>query len=150
MIAIRKILCPVDFTDTSREAIRWACGLARTFDATLALVHVYQPPGYALPEGVIIAGPKVMSDLLEAVERELARERATAEDFGAPRIETRAVQGVASQEIVRLAREESYDLIVMGTHGRTGLAHALLGSVAERVIRGAPCPVLTVRPRSTV
>jgi nucleotide-binding universal stress UspA family protein len=145
MRAIRKILVPVDFSEPSREALRFACDLARRYEAQVTLLHAYQLPGYAFPEGYLVAGPASVNDLLGLVDKALAEARREAEAEGV-KVETRAVMGVAFAEIVRAAREGGFDLVVMGTHGRTGLKHALLGSVAEKVVRKAPCPVLTVRP----
>lgn len=146
MVRVRKVLCPIDFSEPSAEALHFAVALARRFDATLTLVNVYAVPGYALPEGAVLLGPKVMADVLAETERGLREWKARAERLGARRVDTLAAQGAADAEIVRVAREGAYDLIVMGTHGRTGLKHVLLGSVAEKVVRRAPCPVLTVRP----
>lgn len=145
MRPIRKILVPVDFSDPSRDAMRFACDLAKRYEASVTLLHVYQVPGYALPEGYILAGPETVAELMSAIDKGMAGVKREAEAEGVRDVATSVVQGVAFAEIVRAAREGMIDLIVMGTHGRTGLKHALLGSVAEKVLRKAPCPVLTVR-----
>jgi nucleotide-binding universal stress UspA family protein len=86
-----------------------------------------------------------VADLTADLEKSLEAEARSVEDAGVAAVHTMLIQGVAQAEIVRLASEQGFDLIVMGTHGRTGLRHALLGSVAEKVVRKASCPVLTVR-----
>jgi nucleotide-binding universal stress UspA family protein len=145
MARVRKILCAVDFSEPSREALHYAADLAARFGADLVLLHVYQLPGYAFPEGIVLAGPEVLADLLGRIDASLQSWRTEAVARGANRVEITTAQGAPWSEIVRTAGEGGYDLVVVGTHGRTGLGHALLGSVAERVVRKAPCPVLTVR-----
>ena len=86
-----------------------------------------------------------LASMISGFEEHLDEAKAEAEAAGAVRTETKLLEGIAHSEIVSFAQEFGYDLIVMGTHGRTGIMHALLGSVAERVLRKAPCPVLTVR-----
>lgn len=143
-MTIRKILVPIDFSAHSREAQKWAADLARRYDATLTLLHVYQPISYALPEGYVLPSANLLADLEVSLGRALDEAKKELEQD--VRVDTALVQGVPFAEIVRFAREGSYDLIALSTHGRTGLRHALLGSVAEKVVRKASCPVLTVRP----
>lgn len=88
----------------------------------------------------------MLQDLADGAQRHLDEWRAAAEGLGAPRVETAKEAGEPAAEIVAFARERGVDLLVLGTHGRTGLEHALMGSIAERVVRKAHCPVLTVRP----
>lgn len=142
---IRKILVPLDFSALSKEALPWAIDLARRHDASITLVHVYQPISFALPEGYVLPAPSALADLEVSLGKSLDDARRDVEKSGL-RVDTKIVQGVPFAEIVRLAREGSYDLVVLSTHGRTGIRHALLGSVAEKVVRKAQCPVLTVRP----
>jgi nucleotide-binding universal stress UspA family protein len=143
---IRKILVPTDFSAHSKEAQAWAAELARRYDASLTLVHVYQPISYALPEGYVLPSANLLADLEVSLGRALDDAKKQLEASSGLRVDTALMQGVPFAEIVRFAREGSYDLIVLSTHGRTGLRHVLLGSVAEKVVRKAPCPVLTVRP----
>jgi universal stress protein A len=138
-----KILCPVDFSEPSREALVAAADLARTFDASLTLVHVYQLPLAAVPE--MSVDPELYGMMGKRADEELARLTQEALGLGVRRVESTRLEGVAWDVIVKLARDGRVDLVVMGTHGRTGLRHALLGSVAERVVRHASCPVLVVR-----
>jgi nucleotide-binding universal stress UspA family protein len=143
---IRHILAPTDFSDYSKKAISDAFELARTFGAKLSLLHVIEPPPYPI-EG--FAPSAVGADLLGDLEQQASTELAQVlPDAQEATVEvTRAVAiGSPSQKIVETAEAEHVDLIVMATHGRTGLSHLLIGSVAERVVRTAPCPVLTIRP----
>jgi nucleotide-binding universal stress UspA family protein len=136
---IRHILTPTDFSAPATQAVTGAFELAQTFGAKLSLLHVIEVPAYAIE----VALP------LEALERDARRELARLlPEAEAAHVEvTRLVNmGVPSQNIVETAAAEQVDLIVMATHGRTGLSHLVLGSVAERVVRLAPCPVLTIRP----
>jgi nucleotide-binding universal stress UspA family protein len=147
---IRKLLVAIDFSTHSAEATRVAAALARRFDAALTLVHVHDPMAYALPDGFTFVPPPQFSSLCEAFEAQLAEAKQQALEAGAPRVHTQLLRGTVETEIVELAARGEFDLIVVGTHGRTGLGHLLLGSVAERVVRMASCPVLTTkapRPR---
>ncbi|HZZ85134.1 MAG TPA: universal stress protein [Anaeromyxobacteraceae bacterium] len=141
----KKVLCPVDFSDPARGAMKAAAEIARQFDGELLLFHAYQLPGYTLPEGSVVASPRMLQDLADQAETHLEEWKRLAEGMGAPRVTIEKGIGEPAFEIVELARERGCDLVVVGTHGRTGFAHALLGSTAERVVRRAGCPVLTVR-----
>lgn len=138
-------LVPIDFSEYAEQALDYAIRLAGTLKARLTLLHVVQPipmtgvdMGVALPE-------TYLQELEEEVQRsmEAALARVTAAGLTAERI---VLYGVPFQEIIETAKAYQVDLIVMGTHGRTGFMHILLGSVAERVVRLAPCSVLVVRP----
>jgi nucleotide-binding universal stress UspA family protein len=145
--AIRKILVPTDFSPASDEAIDVALSIAKLASAEILLQHVYQLPTYAFPDGVVVATPDVMGDILSSIKRHMDAAEGRVRAAGV-KVSKVTDEGAAWSEIVRRAEKEKYDLIVMGTHGRAGLAHLFLGSVAERVIRKAPCPVVTVRPRA--
>ena len=140
------ICCPIDFSDASRAALEVAADLARRNGAELWLLHAYPVPGYTFPDGSVVASPKMLQDLSDAAQRHLDEWRTIAEGAGAPRVETAKEAGEPAGEIVAFARERGVDLLGLGTHGRTGIEHALMGSIAERVVRKAHCPVLTVRP----
>jgi nucleotide-binding universal stress UspA family protein len=144
-MSFHKILCPTDFSEGSRQALRLAIEKLGT-DSQLVLVHVWQPPYVYGPDA---GGPgQVMTETKALAENELERWKAEAEQLGAPRVSAVLVTGAPWHEVVELAqRDPEIDLIVMGTHGYTGLSHVLLGSVAEKVVRHAPCPVLAVRIR---
>jgi nucleotide-binding universal stress UspA family protein len=142
---IRRILHPTYFSEQSEAAWTWAELMARTFGAELHLLHVLQEPVAVLPESSLAVAPPAVNlpELAESAQHGL--ERLTAASPG--RVTARVVRhGPAAEEIARYASDAGIDMIVMGTHGRTGLAHVLLGSVAEKVVRKACCAVLTVRP----
>ena len=142
---VRRILCAVDFSDPSHEALHYGSDLARLFDAELLLFHVYHVPGYGMPEGsLVLPGPETMARLFARIDERLAGWKNEALERGAPRVTVATAQGSAWHEIVERAKD-GCQLVVVGTHGHTGLRHVLLGSVADRVVRHAPCPVLTVR-----
>ena len=145
MKAYEKILVPVDFTVHSSEAIRRAVDLAQHYSASLALIYVYEPLDYALPEGYALYTPEQVGRLMDEFKERLRAVVRDVEAMGVSRVESHVLNGSAAVEIVNFATEHGCDLVVMGTHGRTGLSHLLMGSVAERVLRTAPCPVLTVK-----
>jgi nucleotide-binding universal stress UspA family protein len=140
MTHIQTILHPTDFSDSSKSAYRVACALARDYGARLIVLHVAQPPVVIYDEAGRLLPHR--TDYREAAMRELAKLPLPGELV---RVEHRLGGGEAAAEILRVARESGADLIVVGTQGRTGLARVLIGSVAEDVLREAPCPVLTVR-----
>lgn len=142
----KRILCPVDFSGASRVAMKAAAELAARFGAELTLFHAYPLPGYTLPEGTILPSSASLQELARETEEHLAAWKVEAELAGAGRVAVAQAVGEPAGEIVAFARSGAFDLVVVGTHGRTGLSHVLLGSVAERVVRRSPCPVLTFRP----
>ena len=145
---LKRILVPTDFTDPSHDALATAMAFARKFGATLDLVHVAVEAAYPLPPPVdVITMPIDLSPVLDRAAAGLAAEEARVRAAGVP-CETAMLIGRADQEIVKRAKDTAADLIVMGTHGRSGLAHALLGSNAERVVQHTPCPVLIVPRRA--
>jgi universal stress protein A len=145
MKPFQKILVPVDFSPHSAEAVRVAADLARRFESSLTLVHVYDPLVYALPDGFTYMPQPAIDQLLQAFSDQLAQTKREALEAGAPRVDTQVLQGIVAGAIIDRATRGAFDLIVMGTHGRTGMQHVLVGSTAERVVRLATCPVLTVK-----
>lgn len=139
----KRICCAVDFSESARVALETAAGLAKDAGATLALVHAYAVPA---PVGDFLVTPKDLGQLASAeAERTMKRWQEEAERrCGAP-VKAAVVAGDAADEVIRFARTEAADLVVVGTHGRTGLKRLVLGSVAERVVREAPCAVLVAR-----
>jgi nucleotide-binding universal stress UspA family protein len=139
---VRHILIAHDFGETAEQALAFGLGLAEKLGARVTLVHVYELPTFGFPDG-----PAMSAQMAGQIER-AARTAldAVAMRVGGPEKGVVGVlrQGAAWSEIVALAGELKADLIVMGTHGRRGLSRMLLGSVAEKVVRSAPCPVLTV------
>jgi universal stress protein A len=141
---VKKILVATDFSDTSAQALKSAVEIATACKASILLLHILHDPAdapgfYAAKK----AGKKVLRNMEQAAEQMM-------EDFVelqlAPfeKFDTLVVPGLPAEQIVRLAKKEKVDLISIGTHGRSGLVRLMLGSVADRVIRTAPCPVLTV------
>ncbi len=145
MKPFKKILVPTDFSPHSSEAVRTAVDVAQKYGASITLLHVYEPVAYTLPEGYVLVTPQQLVDLNSELERRLGQAKADAEAAGARAVTTQLMQGPPPYEIVDFAQQNAVDLIVMGTHGRTGIKHTLLGSIAERVLRKASCPVLTVK-----
>ena len=146
MIEVKTILHPTDFSEPSKHALQYALSLAEEFKATLCVLHVIEDVAGAMYFDLLQAPP--LAQLMADIEKQAQ----SALDDLVPR-ETRARiqteclirKGVPFLEIIRCAGEIKADMIVCGTHGRTGLKHALFGSVAEKVVRKAPCPVLSVR-----
>ncbi len=139
---ISKILVPTDFTDFSTQAIDYAVMLGKEFKASLLLMHVIEPFTYSVSDTIqvvdhYVALKSIAEPLMETLKKKLAKSKL--------KVSTYVIQGTPYLEITQKARKAKVDLIVMGTHGRTGVGHLLLGSVTERVVRMAHCPVLTIR-----
>ncbi len=145
MPLISSILVPTDFSEHARRALEYAKDLARCLGATLHIIHVIEPIIYPAEWGYSQLG---LTELEQELHRMAQRELDTLlETLRAEGIAARGeiLYGRASEQITRYAQEHGIDLISMGTHGRSGLEHFLFGSTTERVLRKAPCPVLTVR-----
>ncbi len=139
MAAWNKICCAVDFSEPSRFAMLEAADLAKRFGANLALVHVYEAPP------TISSVPEVLEQAKREMDRKMESWRAEAERLAGRPVQAEVVAGEAAAEIVRFAKERFMELVVLATHGRTGVKHLVLGSVAEKVVRQADCEVLVVR-----
>jgi len=145
MLSIRRILFPTDFSEPAEYAWQYALTFAQEFEAEVHLLHVVAPPprlteAYTVtfdPEGTVQA---LMVEASTSLDGQVEAAKSRGLIF---RREVRA--GVDYREIIDYATKYDIDLIVMATHGRTGLAHVLLGSVAEKIVRKAPCPVLTIK-----
>ncbi len=144
MTDIRRILVPTDFTETSNHALEWAIGIAAPFRAKVTVMHAYEIPVVGFPDGAIIATPDLAARISEASQTALDK---LVDHWRAAGTSIDAIlrEGIIDEEINAVADEISASLIVIGTHGRRGLARALLGSVAENVIRTANRPVVTIR-----
>ena len=148
MTRLTKILCPTDFSEHSEHALAYAATLAKEYDATLLVLHVdtpLSPAAYGMAfEG--LPPPSVLTDdLREARHRLMEDLRRVRPPISNLKIEHHLMEGAPAEAILEFARRSGCDLIVMGTHGRTGVRRAVVGSVAEQVVRKAPCPVLTIK-----
>lgn len=144
MTTVSKILVPVDFSPGSAAAVAYAAALAKALQSTVTLFHAYQQSDSM---NSIVPGADNKAD--DANDQALAKKfleslRAEASKHTTVDMRVAIVHGSAAQEILAASRDGAFDLIVMGTHGRTGLQHVLMGSVAETVVRRASCPVLTI------
>lgn len=149
MVSIERILVPVDFSDGSDVAVKEALAFAAAVGAEVHVLHVWQPPPYVVPE-MVVTVPGGSSQTFDEFMRQ--RTRQELEDFLQPHramvnvpVVIHVETGTAKEVIVRFLESHEMDLVVMGTHGRTGLMHALMGSVAEHIVRNQGCPVMTVR-----
>lgn len=147
MIKLKKILFPTDFSETSQEASRYALTFAREFKTKLYVLTVVNEKVFT--EGLNL--PRVIS--IEELEKEMTEESRKllmtvypAEEVEGVEVESVIRKGNPFLEIIRFAKEEDIDLIIIGTHGHSGFEHIIFGSTAEKVVRKAPCPVLSVRP----
>lgn len=141
-IKLRRILVPVDFSDSSRKALAYAASLGRQFSAQILLLHVSEilspPPNILLP-----SAEQLNDAAVEDAKKRLGEWKSDLE----PRltVRTEVLRGGAAEQIVSHAKATEADLVIMGTHGRKGISHLVMGSTAERVVRHAPCPVMVVR-----
>ncbi len=147
-MTFKRILCAVDFSEDSKQAMHAAAELARQSQALLVLVHVWQPPLWLTTSEYQLPG-ELVQQTVDLAESTLENWKQEARKLGAPEIVTRFLTGTPWDQICSLAAHEPHaDLIVMGTHGRTGIRRALIGSVAEKVVRHAPCAVMVLRAPS--
>ena len=145
MIKMKKVLVPTDFSDSARHALRYGISFAKEYGAELVLLHVVEnlTVGYA-SDLFPVPMAEVFQEISGYAKTELAKLAAEAREKGVAVTEVVA-QGKPSAEIIRYAASNAVDMIVLGTHGKGMLDQALFGSTTERVVRRAPCPVLTVR-----
>ena len=148
MIQLNRILVPTDFSDFSRPAIDYGCAIAARFESELHLLHVVPDPALLIPEAGMFSVEAMQAqsdDLAQRARSQLNELPGGDWDNGKPIIREVRI-GTIFLEIIDYARAADIDLIVIGTHGRSALMHVLMGSVAERIVRKSPCPVLTVKP----
>ncbi len=144
MIYFKKILCPIDYSKCSINALRYATGMAQKDSAVLYLIHVVD--NHVFDYGGLKFGVELTLDLEMVTEFEKRLVNSIPEEVrNHIKVETLIKVGIPFEEILRVALNREVDLIVMGTHGRTGIANIVVGSVAGKVIRRSPCPVLCIR-----
>ncbi|HHT9111008.1 MAG TPA: universal stress protein [Candidatus Brocadiaceae bacterium] len=144
MINIKNVLCPVDYSVYSEKALHYAIEFAEKYQAKLYLMHVLDIRVYDINDPDLYNVNIVDKETIEKLRARLLK-CVSEETKGKIPVEAIVIQGVPFTEIITAARDYKIDMIVIGTHGRTGLSHAIMGSVAEKVVRKSPCPVLTVR-----
>lgn len=145
MQAIRQILVPTDFSETSKQAVDDALDLAQKFDASVTLIHVEQLPIFPYAEPMFVYGTQIEKEIRDRAQAEMDKLAKDCEARLGRSVGKKIAIGSPPNEIVEEAKIGKYDLIVIATHGRTGITHLLIGSTAERVVQLAPCRVLTVR-----
>ena len=142
---IKKVLVPIDFSDYSKSALRYAVNFAKSFSAEIILIYVVEPiiypPDFSMGQ---IAMPTINTDWDNRAKEELDK-LAKSENIGNGKVKTIIKTGKPFAEIIETAKEEDIDLIIIATHGHSGVEYILFGSTAEKVVRKAPCPVLTLR-----
>lgn len=146
MKKIEKILFPIDFSEEFETLLPWVSTFVNTFDATLYVLFVAQDlrdfSSFYVPHGNL---KQFQEEALKAAQQKMSR--TAKETFKAfKKVESRVDQGSPADKIIETAKQEGVDLIIMGTHGRKGLERAIFGSVCDKVVRNAPCPVLTINP----
>jgi universal stress protein A len=142
----RKILCPVDFSEFTDEILSYASDIATKYGAELHLLHVIPNLNYFTPYESFLT-PENLASIEQNIEKEVGKDFDSV--MSKINLPARKVvkTGVTFVEIIDYIKEQDMDLVVMGTHGRSGIEHILIGSVAEKVVRKSPCPVLTIRPK---
>jgi nucleotide-binding universal stress UspA family protein len=142
---IKKVLVPIDFSDYSKSALKYAVNFAKTFNAEIILVYVVEPviypPDFSMGQ---IAMPSINAEWDDRAKDELQK-LAKSDITGTENVKTVIKTGKPFIEIIETAKEEDVDIIIIATHGHSGVEHILFGSTAEKVVRKAPCPVLTLR-----
>jgi len=152
MLPITKILCPTDFSEPSYKALETANELARHFNAEIILIHILSPV-FIYPASALTPGMTKTSEISDVERDEMAYKSLsmTLKEKVSDSIKSRSImaKGNPAEEIARCAKEEKVDAIIIGTHGFTGWRHLILGSVAEKVVRLASCPVITIPAHRT-
>ena len=145
VINLKKILVPIDFSDYSKNALKYAVPFAKQFDAEIFLIYVVEPTIYPADFGFGQVGfPNIENEMRKKGNEELEK-LANEEIKGIVKWQIMVETGKPFSEINRIAKDKEIDLIIIATHGHSGIEHVLFGSTAEKVVRRAPCPVLTIR-----
>jgi len=142
----KKIVCPVDFSEFTNDIIKYAVSLAKKYDAEIHLLHIIPNLNYFTPYESFLT-PENLVLIERNIEKEVEKDfKKIMKGFDVPLV--KAIKtGVVFVEIIDYIKAENIDLVVIGTHGRSGIEHILIGSVAEKIVRKSPCPVLTIRPK---
>ncbi|MBN8614166.1 MAG: universal stress protein [Deltaproteobacteria bacterium] len=141
------IVCAIDFSEQSNAALAHAVGLAKRLGAKVLAVHAWQLPVYAVPDGVAVFGPEVVAEITTGLQKQVAA-TLEAHRVDGVTIEGKLVAGAPVEATLEVAKEAGADYVVIGTHGRTGVARFVLGSVAERMVRLSTVPVIVVPTKS--
>jgi len=144
----KKILVPVDYSPSSKLALEWALVVADSMKASVHVLHTWEVPPYLRPDLTVWSGEisETLADHTRAeAEKGMHAFLAAMNVEKLPNVTSQVAPGAPYATILEIVKQQGFDLIAMGTHGRTGVAHLLLGSVAEKIVRHAPCPVLTIR-----
>jgi universal stress protein A len=142
----KKIVCPIDFSEFTDEILKYAVNITKKFNAELHLIHIIPNLNYFIPYESFLT-PENLVAIEKNIEKEVEKDfEKVTKDIDMP-LKKIVKTGATFVEIIDYIKEEDIDLVVMGTHGRSGIEHILIGSVAEKVVRKSPCPVLTIRPR---
>lgn len=142
----KKILCPVDFSEFTKDVIAYAADISKQYGAELHVLHVIPNLTYFTPYESFLTPENLVAiekNIQDEVDRDFGKVLKNVDIDVKKAVRT----GVAFVEIIDYAKAEGIDLIVMGTHGRSGIEHILIGNVAEKVVRKSPCPVMTIRPK---
>ncbi len=144
-MSTKKILAALDFSKFSPAVATFAADFARRYDADLTFLHVADEPNRMFPEGFVAVQPARAMELFNLLELGLGDAKKEALSLGVKTVHTMLVKGVPHAEITEMAKSKGFDTIIVGTHSRQGMVHAVMGSVAEKIVRHAPCTVITVR-----
>ncbi len=148
MIELNKILVPTDFSESSEKSLQYGISMAEQYNAELCILSVIDDRIFDDTLFVVYAEQEIRQNRKQVYEEHLEKMLTEIKKKHPKLVLYQSVKlGLAFVEIVKFAKEEDFDLIVMGSHGRTGITHLLIGSTTEKVVRKAPCPILTVRPK---
>jgi nucleotide-binding universal stress UspA family protein len=137
------IVCAIDFSEPSDRALTHALAFGKRLGAKVVAVHAWQLPVYAVPDGVAVFGPEVVAEITEGLQKQLAKTLESHRTEGVT-LEGKLVAGAPVEAVLEVAKDVGAEYIVIGTHGRTGVARFVIGSVAERLVRLSNVPVLVV------
>lgn len=145
---VKKILFPIDFSANALYSLNYACDMAKLLSAELILLHVVEYITYPAFYDIV---QESQEDIIEKLhEKNVEKMRQLSKDFKDIKLINKIARGTPSDEILKLAHNEKIDLIIMATHGHTNILHSLIGSLTEKIVRKAACPVLTLKPKDFI